>query len=230
MYRIRETNIDDAEDIVSIVQYYVEKTVITFNFKPPTVESVRKTILEKKEKGYPHLVVEMTHDSSTVSDEDVRGPDKGLVVGFAYASPYRNEDAYYFTVENTLYLHPSSRGLGLGKLLLRELIQRCKKQGFKVMVSCISVEAKQQGVLNESSSLATLEPGVSKTHEREKSPSQPFPNIPPAQLEYVDNASVCLHKKLGFVDAGGLPFVGYKFDRWRSTRYMYLFLETWDMS
>ena len=40
-YKFRKATLDDAESILKIYQYYVEKTAITFEWTLPTVEDFR---------------------------------------------------------------------------------------------------------------------------------------------------------------------------------------------
>src|SRR5690349_2293020 len=51
------------------------------------------------------------------------------VLGYAYAGPFRTRPAYRFIVEDSIYITPEAHGRGIGKLLLRELIARCERQG-----------------------------------------------------------------------------------------------------
>ena len=54
---VRSAEIDDAEEILEIYRPYVEKTAITFEYTPPSVEEMEKRIVERKGK-YPFIVLE----------------------------------------------------------------------------------------------------------------------------------------------------------------------------
>ncbi len=73
-------------------------------------------------KGYPYIVAE---------DEN------GQMLGYAYASAFRTRPAYRWLVEDSIYLAPSAQGRGIGKLLLKELVERCTALGFRQMVAVI---------------------------------------------------------------------------------------------
>jgi L-amino acid N-acyltransferase YncA len=70
----------------------------------------------------------------------------GLVVGYAYAGPYRLRPAYRFTVENSIYVDKDWLGRGVGKLLLLELIQSCEQRGMREMVAVIGDSANRASI------------------------------------------------------------------------------------
>ena len=61
----------------------------------------------------------------------------GLVVGYAYAGPYRTRPAYATTVEDSIYVAPAGRGMGVGSELLAALISRCDAGPWRQMVAII---------------------------------------------------------------------------------------------
>ena len=65
---IREATADDAQRLLEIYAYYVEKTAITFEYDVPSVEEFRNRI-ENILKAYPYLVAE----------------ENGTIQGYAYA-------------------------------------------------------------------------------------------------------------------------------------------------
>ncbi len=157
MVEIRSAKVSDAIALRDIYNHYVENSVVTFDLVPSTTEFWANKIAQLLEKKLPFVVV-------TEADQ---------VLGFAYASPWREKAAYDRTIENTIYTHPNHLGRGLGKLLLAELIGQCKSAGIKQMIAVISAEGAE--------------------------------------------ASVALCKEYGFVEAGKLDGVGFKFDRWLGT-------------
>jgi phosphinothricin acetyltransferase len=64
--------------------------------------------------GFPYLVAVM----------------KDVVVGYAYAGPYRPRPAYRFTVENSVYLDPGAQGQRIGTRLMQDLIAACEARGI----------------------------------------------------------------------------------------------------
>jgi phosphinothricin acetyltransferase len=60
------------------------------------------------------------------------------VLGFAALSPFRDRPAYATTVENSVYVDRSARGLGVGRALLEAIIAAAKEQGFHSIIARIS--------------------------------------------------------------------------------------------
>ncbi len=82
------------------------------------------------EKDFPYLVA--------VKD--------GVVVGYAYAGPYRPRPAYRYCVENSIYVDASGHRGGVGKALLRALLTRCEELGFRLMVAVIGDSANAPSI------------------------------------------------------------------------------------
>ena len=61
----------------------------------------------------------------------------GEVIGFAYASPFRDRAAYRFACENSIYIRHDRRGEGIGRALLALLIVAAERAGFRQMVAVI---------------------------------------------------------------------------------------------
>jgi phosphinothricin acetyltransferase len=59
------------------------------------------------------------------------------VIGFASLSPYRPRPAYSPTAEDSIYVAQSSRGQGVGKLLLTELLGFGAGHGFHSVIARI---------------------------------------------------------------------------------------------
>lgn len=60
-----------------------------------------------------------------------------LVLGYAYASPYRLRSAYRYFVEDSIYLAPSAVGKGLGGRLLSLVIQDVTAMGMRQILAVI---------------------------------------------------------------------------------------------
>lgn len=84
---VRIAQISDAQAIQAIYAPMVERTVISFELEPPSVEEMAKRI-ESTLPTYPYLVA-------------VRN---GQVIGYAYASQHRAREAYRWSVDVTVYI------------------------------------------------------------------------------------------------------------------------------
>lgn len=118
---IRMAKIEDAEAILKIYAGYVINTPITFEYEVPSVEEFGKRIAEILER-YPYLVA--------ICDEEI--------VGYAYASAFKNRAAYDWAVETSVYVKEETHGYGVGKKLYKALEEILKKQNIVNLNACIS--------------------------------------------------------------------------------------------
>ncbi len=66
--------------------------------------------------------------------------DHGQLMGFASYGRFREQPAFKYTIEHSVYLHPDFRGRGVAKELMLQLIQFAKQQDYHVMVGAIDLE------------------------------------------------------------------------------------------
>ncbi|TMC64913.1 MAG: GNAT family N-acetyltransferase, partial [Chloroflexota bacterium] len=105
----------DAQDAAAIAVIYnqgIEDRQATFETQPRTADAVAE-LLRARTDRYPAVVV-----------EDHRG-----VLGFAWTSEYRPRAAYAGVAEFAIYVTPSARGQGVGRLALGELINEAERRG-----------------------------------------------------------------------------------------------------
>ncbi len=118
---IRLAEIGDAEAIRTIYNVEVAETTVTFDMVPRTVEQ-QEAWLREHSGGHPAIVA---------VDES------GTIVGFGSLSPYKERPAYSPTVEDSVYVHRSVRGTGVGKALLAELVRLAESYGYHSIVARI---------------------------------------------------------------------------------------------
>jgi len=109
----------DAPAVAAIYAHYVRETAITFATEAPTAADYATRMADGR---FPFLVAE----------------ESGCVLGFIYAAPFRQKEAYRWDVELTLYLRPECTGRGMGSRLMRTLLALLKAQGFLLAYSCIT--------------------------------------------------------------------------------------------
>ncbi len=158
---------DDASATAAIYAHHVAHGTASFDTEPRSEADMAARIAECDRHGWPFLVAEAG----------------GEVVGYAYATQFRDRPAYPSTCENSIYISPNHVGRGVGTLLLDALVKAAADAGFRQMVAVIG----------------GAEP-----------------------------ASVALHARAGFVEAGRMRSVGRKFGRWLDTLYMQLRLGAGD--
>jgi L-amino acid N-acyltransferase YncA len=122
-FTIRDAVPGDIPDMREIYNHYVANTTVTFDEDGLTLAEMRKKYKIVADLKYPWLVA--------VSP-------RGVILGYAFVTPYRAKAAYRFTVENSIYLGPASTGKGLGAALMKELLARAKAAGVKEVVAVIA--------------------------------------------------------------------------------------------
>jgi L-amino acid N-acyltransferase YncA len=119
---IRACETKDALKICEIYNYYVENTVITFEEIPVDVASMVDRI-ESYTKLYPWYICEVD----------------GAVVGYAYATKWKERAAYKNSAEVTVYVKHDQGGKGYGKALYSTLIDSLKTKGCHVILGGIAL-------------------------------------------------------------------------------------------
>jgi len=120
-YTIRNATAADVPAIHAIYEESVLNGVATYEIDPPSLAEMQDRFAAITGNGYPYIVAEID----------------GAVAGYAYASAFRTRAAYRYLVEDSIYLAPRARGLGIGKALLRDLLSTCAQLGFRQMVAVI---------------------------------------------------------------------------------------------
>lgn len=118
---IRNVTVDDAARIVEIYDYYVKNTSISFELTTPSVNQMRNRIIEYTRK-YPWLVYELD----------------GKIIGYAYASKFREREAYKHTVVLSVYFSLDYCSKGYGKEIVKTLIEKLKEMGFYTAVAGVT--------------------------------------------------------------------------------------------
>lgn len=118
---IRNAGIEDAKSLQAIYAPYVLKTAITFDYQVPSITAFEKRIVTISER-FPFLVYE----------------EDGQVLGYAYASPYKERAAYDWSSEVSIYLDEAVRGRGIGTQLYDALEQELAQRGLKNCLACIT--------------------------------------------------------------------------------------------
>jgi phosphinothricin acetyltransferase len=93
---------------------------------------------------------------------------RGGVVGYAYVVLFRKRPAYRFAVKHSIYVHSEHQARGIGRLLLRELIDTCAAAGFRQMIGYIDADNTASLGLHEKFGFARvgLLPGVAYRYGR----------------------------------------------------------------
>lgn len=114
---------DDLRDIATIYNHEVANSIATFDLEAPTLAYWREK-LEGNHQG-DHLLVAVDSD--------------GDVVGYAYSWSYRPRPAYELTRETSIYLDPSVRGKGIGRILYPALLDAMAQSGVHTAVALVAL-------------------------------------------------------------------------------------------
>lgn len=131
---IRPVTVNDAEDLLAIYRYYVERTAISFEYDVPTVEEFRGRIAHIIEK-YPYF--------AAVRD--------GRIIGYAYAHPFVGRAAYDWSAELTIYIDRDCRHSGAGRVLYEALEQALHRMGVLNLYACIGHTDTEDAYLTNNS-------------------------------------------------------------------------------
>ncbi len=118
---IRTAEPRDAGATAAIYAHHVAHGTASFDTVPRTDAEMAAKIAECTARGWPFLVAEIG----------------GQVVGYAYATQFRDRPAYTSTCENSIYLHPDHLGQGIGTQLLRALVDAAERAGFRQMIAVV---------------------------------------------------------------------------------------------
>lgn len=132
--RIRTATVEDAEAILAIYAPYVTDTAITFEYEVPGIEEFRERIRHTL-KRYPYLVAEKD----------------GVIIGYAYAGPFKERAAYDWAVETTIYVDISRKKMGIGKKLYAALEQSLAQQNILNLNACIGYPEQEDEYLTKNS-------------------------------------------------------------------------------
>lgn len=121
MITVRPAKDTDLPSMLDIYNDVIVHTTAVYDYEPHSL-SMRKAWFDAKMKdNYPVFVAKDGED----------------LVGFSSFGLFRSWAAYQFTVENSVYVATGQRGKGVGKLLLKPLIEAAKERKMHAMIAGI---------------------------------------------------------------------------------------------
>ena len=121
-YRIEPATLADAAAVAAIYAHHVRHGTASFETAPPDAAEMAARMGKVLDAGAPWLVA---RDAA------------GEVIGYAYASQFRDRPAYRYACENSVYIRDDRRGEGVGRALLALLIDAAERAGFRQMIAVI---------------------------------------------------------------------------------------------
>jgi phosphinothricin acetyltransferase len=142
---IRDADEDDIPAITAIYRHAVLNGTGTFEVEPPGEAEMKVRWRVMLTSNYPYIVAERR--------------DERRVMGFAYANTYRTRAAYAKTVEDSVYVRDGFHGLGIGEMLLSNLIYESAVRGFRQMIAVIG-DSENIGSIKMHEKLGFIKAGV----------------------------------------------------------------------
>ncbi|UTV30132.1 GNAT family N-acetyltransferase [Photobacterium atrarenae] len=111
--------------ILAILNEVICNSTALYDYHPRTMTQMEAWFKTKQQGNYPVIGAVDEH---------------GTLMGFATYGRFREQPAFKYTVEHSLYLHVDFRGRGLAKPLMAELIAMAQQQGMHVLMGAIDAE------------------------------------------------------------------------------------------
>jgi len=131
---IRAVQNEDIKYITNIYNYYISCTTVTFEEESVTVHAMQERIDKVHATNLPWLVAEN---------------ESGVIVGYAYATKWRERFAYRFSVEVTVYLSPEHEKQGFGTKLYDTLFAELKNRSVHSVIGGITLPNPASIALHE---------------------------------------------------------------------------------
>lgn len=218
LIKLRLATPQDADALLEIYAPYVKQTAISFEYDVPSAAEFAGRI-EQTLQRYPYLLACVSDEAAYTGDErnenfkisastasaenEISLVNKasnyasaaakqnsanlivsakqsgvnlkpGQILGYAYASVFKERAAYDWSAESSIYVSQNARALGIGRLLYEALQRAFRAQNIADMNACIAC----------------------------------------GDDEYLNDASVRFHERMGFRFVGRFQRCAYKFGRW----------------
>lgn len=123
MLEIKAIQDSDIPQVVTIYNYYILNSTVTFEITPHSKESFQKRVDSLKGK-YPFLVAK----------------DGEKVLGYAYLAPFSEREAYSISADFSIYIDKDHLGKHLGKVLFQKIVEWAKAHQIEAIISIITDE------------------------------------------------------------------------------------------
>lgn len=130
---IRDATFKDSAKIAEIYNFYVVNTAATFEETPVSSEEISSRITKVQDANLPWIVA--------LKDDEI--------LGYAYATKWKERSAYRFSVESTIYLSSQAQGKGLGTQLYEALLVKLKSLGINNVIGGITLPNPASVALHE---------------------------------------------------------------------------------
>jgi phosphinothricin acetyltransferase len=141
---IRAAASTDLPQILEIVNHAILNTTSNYLYEAQTLADQARWFENKKSKDFPIFVADIN----------------GTAIGFGTYGTFREKIGYQFTVEHSVYVAPDHVEKGIGKQLMRALIDSAKNEGYHTMIG--GIDAANAGSIEFHKKFGFEETGVIK--------------------------------------------------------------------
>jgi L-amino acid N-acyltransferase YncA len=130
---VRPATAADGEALARIYNHFVRETIVTFEEEPISPGEMSRRIEDIASASLPWLVAERD----------------AIVVGYAYAAPWRTRRAYRLSTEITVYVAPDQAGRGFGSRLYSQLLPALRDRQIHAVMGGIALPNDASVALHE---------------------------------------------------------------------------------
>ena len=121
---VRPSTENDVAAMIAIYTHHITRGLGDVDIEPTQADDIKRRRKNMLRRRLPHLAAERD----------------GMIVGYAYAVPFRKRPAYRYAVKHSIYVHPGHVGTGIGRRLLPALIEACASAGYRQMFAYIDAD------------------------------------------------------------------------------------------
>jgi phosphinothricin acetyltransferase len=122
---VRHATHDNLPGILEIYNEAVANTTASYDYEPRTLEHRIAWFDDHVKDNFPVFVALN---------------EAGRVTGWSALNRYRDRLGYQFTAENSVYVAADLRGKGIGRLLMRPLVDTARQRGLHAILAGIDAE------------------------------------------------------------------------------------------
>jgi L-amino acid N-acyltransferase YncA len=121
---VRPSTENDVAAMIAIYTHHITRGLGEVHIEPTQADDIKRRRKNMLRRRLPHLAAERD----------------GMIVGYAYAVPFRKRPAYRYAVKHSIYVHPGHVGTGIGRRLLPALIEACASAGYRQMFAYVDAD------------------------------------------------------------------------------------------